>query len=430
MRCLLTLCLMLGMVNPVFAQEKVTVALSLKEALKRADTMSVNVVVANARVQQSLSQLNQTQATLLPQLSASLNGQRQSRDLRMSGITIPSMPNYTGPFNTFDARGKITQTIFDPSTFERLKTARLVNKLVGVQLQKAKEDSLALVAVLYIQAKRALQEARATKIFVLRDKKAYALAKTEYAQGTKTLLDLKRARADLLKSKYLLKTALTVAKERRLDLAAALQIDPAASISFDQKEDLDMLTANQINVPVKQLDIAVAAEQLNVAQAQVSGAKADYLPKVSLIGDYGRSGESPSRASNTYTIGVMATMPIWQGGSQQAKIAESKAKADEAQALLTDVKFQTNKNVIEAKENIAKAKALILAQGAQLEVSRQQFALVLEQYKNGLSQKVDVLRAKSQEIYDKDQFKEAVAVLWTSQVSLAKAQGQMQQMLR
>jgi outer membrane protein len=431
MRRIIALFIACVVAQSAIAQDKTsTLSLSLKGALERSQEIAVNVLVANARVQQSLGQLNQNQAALLPQISATLNGQRQSRDLRMSGISIPNMPPYTGSFNTFDARARITQTIFDAGTFERLKAARLSQKFSQSQLEKAKEDTMALVAVMYIQAKRAAQEVEVIKVFVKRDAMAYKIAKTEYEQGTKTLLELKKAKADFYESKYLFQDALTQAKEHRLNLAAALQLDPTLDIDFDSNEDEALLNKTYTNSPPNAWDVRVAEDQVAVDTAQVTQTKADNYPKVSLLGDYGRSGESPSESSNTYTIGLMATVPIWQGGSQQAKTAEAKAKLDESKAVLEDVKFQSSVSVMEAEDNIAKAKSLIKAKQAQLSVVRQQLKLATEQYDNGLAQEIDVMRAKARQVYDRDQFREAVAVLWIAHINLAKAQGQMQQMLR
>ena len=57
------------------------------------------------------------------------------------------------------------------------------------------------------------------------------------------------------------------------------------------------------------------------------------------------------------------------------------------------------------------------------------YVLVKEQYNNGLAQRLDIIRAKAQAVYDVDQYQEAIAVLWTSLIALAKAQGHMQAML-
>ena len=48
----------------------------------------------------------------------------------------------------------------------------------------------------------------------------------------------------------------------------------------------------------------LAASQLEARKADQKTAYADFLPKVSGSADYGRSGESPSNGSNTYSVGV------------------------------------------------------------------------------------------------------------------------------
>lgn len=428
-RMIVLLILMLCSSGALRAQDALSMKLSLKDALSLSQSKPLNVQVADARVWQALAQIDQSKGVLLPQVTAAMNGQRQSRDMRTSGISILMMDNYTGPFNTFDARGKITQTIFDPSTMERLKAARSAHALALTQVQKAREDALSLTAVLYIRAKRACQEVSAVRVFAARDRKIYHVAALEYAQGLRSVVDVKKAKADYYHSRYLLKTAKVQARERRLDLGAMLKIDPQVDIIFDQAEDLDLLTQYDLNQPGVSYDVKAAQDALEFSKVQLKQTQADNWPKITFAADYGRSGASPSKASNTYSVGLMASVPIWLGGTLQAKTKESRAKEQEAQAVYDDAQIQSKAAVIEAQENITKAKALIAAQAAQADSSREQYLFVKEQYANGTAQQIDVLRAKAQASVDEDQYHEALAVLWTSRVSLAKATGQMKQLL-
>lgn len=403
--------------------------LSLKKALQRSKEVSVSVLVANARVQKALSQIDVNQSALLPQISASLNGQRQSRDLRMSGISIPAAGNYTGPFNTFDVRAKITQTIFDAGTKERLKSVRLSHKISSIQMQKAQDDALALVAILYIEAKRATQALKAFEIAVVRDRRIYAHNMQEYRQGMKKAIDVQKSKSNLYQSRFQLKSARHAAYEKRLDVMAALQMDTSNDIIFDQEEDLNLLAHNKMIDAVESIEVKVAEGQLELAQDHVNTERADLLPKVSLVGDYGRSGENPERASNTYTLGVMATMPIWQGGSHEAKIKSAQAEAQEAKAILQDVKAQSNIQVLEAAQNVERVKSLIVTQKAQWDLSRSQYRLAQQEYANGIGTVVNVIQAMAEETIKRDQYQESIATLWLAHISLAKAQGQIQKIL-
>lgn len=414
----------------VWAQDTTDViALSFQGALERASQRQVQVVLANARVQESLSRIDQSNAELFPQITATANGQRQSKDLRSSGITIPTSGNYTGPFNTFDARLRISQTIFDGATLQRLKSSRAAHQLSAIELEKTKEDVLALVGAMYIHAKRAFETWQSYQMVLARDKKTYAVIKKGYGQGTRTLLELTKARAQVFRSRYQLHELKRRAREQWFDLASALGFDMSAKIIFDKDEDMKILSYRYLHQPPRSLDVLVAQEGLNVANLNTQTIRAENYPKVTLNGDYGRLGESPRNASNTYTFGVMATVPIWLGGKQKARVEEAKAKEAEAQALLEDAHFQSSAARLNAKENIANAQALIQDQVAQIAVSKQQMILVRHQYKQGLAQDLDVMNATVQYKLDEDQYKEAVAMLWMALIGHAKAQGQMQAML-
>lgn len=413
---------------PVFAGEaKAPLHLTLAQALAQAQTVSVGVLVADARVQQALARLSQARAPLLPQIDGTVSGARQTRDLRSSGIVLGAGP-HIGPFNSFDARGKITQTIFDAGAFERLRAAKAGERLSASQLEKAREDALALVATMYIQAQRAQQYAGLTKVFLKRDRKALELAQVSYKQGTGSLLELKKAQSDHAQSRYAHRAALADAVQKRLDVAAALRIGPEVPVIFEEDNYRSVLVTMVADQDSIVPDVQVALDQLKEQKAQASAARADYLPRITAMADYGRSGEVPDNASNTYTIGVQANIPIWEGGSKQAAVAEAKARVKEAGAVLEDAELHNAAQVIEAKENIAQARMLIMAKNAQLSAAGEQMSVALKRLEQGTGHELDVDIAAAQQAQAQDERREAAALLWTAKISLAHALGQMREL--
>jgi len=99
------------------------VHLTLPEALKIASQKHVAVLLAGQDVEQALARISQSRSYLLPDISATASQTRRTEDFRSTGIPIPGDP-HIGPFNSFDARLRITQSIFDPQAIARLNAAR------------------------------------------------------------------------------------------------------------------------------------------------------------------------------------------------------------------------------------------------------------------------------------------------------------------
>jgi len=402
--------------------------LTLAQALEKTRDVSTGILVAEARVQQAAARLSQARATLLPQIDGTLAGNRQTTDLRASGIQFSGAGPHIGPYNTFDARVHITQAIFDAGAMERLRAARAGEKLSASQSQKAREDALALVATMYIQAQRAQQHVALARAVLKRDRKALEVAQTSYKQGTGSLVELDKAKAAVSQSRYALRAAASDALQKRLDVAAALKIPAEVPIIFDEGDHrlaLDKADGPQGLSP----DIRAARDQVSAQDAQTAAARADYWPKLSAVGNFGRLGETPSNASNTYLLGLQATIPIWEGGSKQASLAEARAKVKEARAMLEDAQLQNQAQVIDARADISKAKMLIRAKTEGLSVADEQMTIAQKRVGWGTGHQLDVDAAQAQKAQAQDERQEAMALLWTAKVSLAHALGRMESLI-
>ena len=115
---------------------------------------------------------------------------------------------------------------------------------------------------------------------------------------------------------------------------------------------------------------SLASSQLEASKADQKAAYADLLPKISGSADYGASGTSPERSSDTYSVGVKVSVPLWEGGSQQAKVEEVKGKIKEAQENLLDAGQQAQVNIAKARAAIVEAYDLRKSKSQQLQTDQ------------------------------------------------------------
>ena len=152
--------------------------LSLKDALQSVDTINLQVMMANARLEQAIARISQSRSDLFPHLDGVVSGSRQTADLRAEGlkIPIPGFSNQVGPYNNFDARPRLTIALFDPSAFERFQAAQKGENLSEAELEKTREDVLALVAQLFVEARRKEENVALIKKLLDRDQMAYEIS--------------------------------------------------------------------------------------------------------------------------------------------------------------------------------------------------------------------------------------------------------------
>lgn len=410
------------------AQQQGSMSLSLSQALKMALTRHVDVIIANERVDQALARIQENSSPLLPQLKGTVSETRQTRDLRSAGIPLPGKP-LVGPFNVYDARVRLTQTIFDPSAMTRFKASQQGQVLSVAQQKKTQQDVLVLVAALFIDAKRSQDSFAVSQASLRRDKQEMSIVFSKFKSGLSSYLEMKKARTKYAHALYVSETAKKEALERRLDLAAALDLPQDHKINFVWDEQL---LAKQISAGLSaedQPDINVAREQVKLDEKDHSANKWDYWPKVSVSGDYGPSGVTPSDSSETYAMGVSASIPIFEGGLRQAKLKESESAVKIAEAQLQSVHRNIRAKVSTQQAILAQALALVKENENNVAVAEEEGRLVRSQFNAGNRSPLDVTSSELNLKIAQDQRDEALAYYLMSKINLARSLGRVEQFL-
>jgi len=429
---LILLCISFPSGNLVYGGEEVF-RLSLKDALQSAGTMNLQVMMANARIEQAIARISQEQSALLPHLDGDVSGGRQTTDLRAEGIQFPGFGPHVGPYNTFDARARVTVALFDPSAFERFQAAKKGANLSRAELEKTREDVLALVASLFVDAQRKQETVKLLKTLLNRDQMAYELSEDGYTQGTGSLLDSNRFKSDLEQTKYLYQQAIQLAEDTSLDLAAALQLPLDASLELVDDNDFTAMLENNADNNFNgatNADMALASSELEARKADQKSAYADFLPKVSGSADYGRLGESPDNGSNTYSVGLEVTVPIWEGGSQQANLKEVNGEIKEAQENILDAGQQERVNIAKARAAIMEVYELRQAKAQERKTDQKALLIAFHAQQIGSGSVLEVIEAKAALAMAEDEYNEAQATWVMAHIDLLHALGRLRDLIK
>ncbi len=421
MRVFLSVLIFVWSVSSLKAQEPLH--LSLHDAVDLAAKQNLQVLAANKRVLQSMANISINKAALMPQVTGVFGGKRQTIDTRSSGIQFSGDP-HIGPFNSFDARGELTLAIFDPEALARLRSARAAGRLSKAQTVKVKQDLLALVGAMYLEAKRAKENIDVNKITLQEAQMQFRVFETRFKQGLASESELQKAKVDLSRAEYSYESSLIRSKEKNLDLASALNLPLDQQIVFD--EDYSELT-KELQEATLSADVLVAQGQLEQTRAEALQTQRQLFPKVIAAGDYGREGESFERSSNTYSLGVMMKVPIWQGGETQAQIKQAQLKTQEDEILLQDAKSQSEVTLRKAKEHLVQAKLFVKSTNEEMLYNKYQLNIIQGLLKSGQANELDVVRYESIYAASLDQNLEAQAFFWTAKINLAHALGKIEE---
>jgi len=148
------------------------------------------------------------------------------------------------------------------------------------------------------------------------------------------------------------------------------------------------------------------------------------------MADYGRSGSAPDDGSNTYMIGVQATIPIWEGGFNQSKLKEAKAQVKEAQANLDDILVQDQAKLMIARQALQEAFDMVKAKQAQTSVIEASLQITQARLDSGTGSSLDLIQAQAAQALAQDEANEAQAYVITAQVNVAHALGKLQDIVK
>jgi outer membrane protein len=410
------------------AEGETVMTLSLRDALVMARERHADIIMADERVQQAAARMGQSQSGLFPQVHGVVSGSRQSRDLRGQGIALPGDP-HIGPFNAFDARIKMTQAIFDPAAVARLDAASKGRQLSLAEQRKVDQDVLALVATLYINARQSAERLKAQGVILQSEESLWKTVQTKLRQGTATLLEADQAKSRYSRNYFIWRQMSSEETQARLDLYAALDLPFDQKIAYSNEDisfQWDEQKPDSLN---DHPDVKLADQNVRLKTAERGLERAQWLPQVSGIADYGKAGEGLDESSNTYTVGLQASIPIWEGGNREKRIKEASSRVRESEVNLDAIKRETKARVLAAIETMKQAEAFKDQAKDQIKAAEVQENLAYKKFEMGNGSKNDIYDGQAAKASAEANEADALAAYQSAQVNLAHALGRIDDLL-
>jgi len=138
---------------PTGAPTGTVVQLSLSDALDRGLKYNLGLIESDARTRTTRAARLKDLNELLPNVSASISQAVEQINLRALGLKlpIPGFPVIVGPFGVQDARGNISQTLFDWNSIEKLRASNERIKASQASYKSSRDLVVLAVANAYLQ---------------------------------------------------------------------------------------------------------------------------------------------------------------------------------------------------------------------------------------------------------------------------------------
>ncbi|MCM7773450.1 TolC family outer membrane protein [Enterobacter asburiae] len=272
----------------------------------------------------------------------------------------------------------VSQPLFDVSKYADFMRGQALAKMADVEFARAQQKLISDVSSAYFEVlyqREVLQASRAA-MKVYGRQLAQAKAALELGEGLRMDVDEALANYDRASSDQIAVTnALDVANINfhRLTGLDAEQIDTISESCAARPPSQDLKTL-LMRSDADNLDIRYATFQVAQTQADVTAAYGSQLPVVNLQAGYGGNwsrGEdenvwdsvfgTTSKTRNT-TIGVVVSVPIFNGGGQMSRAREAAYNREQAKDLLEDARSRAQQDTRAAWLDITNGIALLKAQ--------------------------------------------------------------------
>jgi len=221
--------------------------------------------------------------------------------------------------------------------------------------------------------------------------------------GRSAPVDLLREQAEQADARQALHTAQNNAVLALVNLKTALGVSQESSIVLS--DDLDALSGAGVTLSVslqealrraevRRPELAAAQKQVEAAQAGVSATEGAYSPQVYgvAMGD-AMTGQGVGRAG--YTVGLTASLPLYDGGQRKADVDRARARMDRARADALQARQTVDQQVASVWLTLQTATAQVQAASAGVAAAQESYNLANLRYNAGKSVTAERLDALS-----------------------------------
>lgn len=408
--------------------------LSLQDAIERGLRYNLGAVGLNDTVSQARGQSRVARSSLLPNVTSSLTETVEQTNLRALGVRFSSpfpgvaIPTIVGPFNYFDLRARLTQTVANLTSLNNYRSAKESVKANQMSVRDTRDLVVLAVGGAYLEVIAAQARVEAAKAQLQTAEAQYRQSSEQRAAGVLSLTDLNRSEVQLLTTRERLVSLNNDYAKQKINLARLTGLPATDSYEVTSKVPFSPAPPIELNAALQQAyqqraDLQAAQTQIRAAQFTRSAARAERLPSLSLSADYGAIGTNPAQSHGTFSVVGTLSVPIWQGGRTEGDIEQADAALAQRRAELEDVHSHIESDVRNAFLDLQAATSQVDAARRNLAVTKETLDLTRQRYSAGISEYLEVVQAQESMASAQLDYINSVFAHNVAKLSLARAIG-------
>jgi len=379
--------------------------LSYEEAVRLAIENNLATLRAHERRNEARGQQEQARAPLLPNVSGVAYQANLTENLVALGFQPGTFSGFNttflGPFKNFDARLLLRQSVFDLSAIRNYQAGKAGVRVAELSEALAREEVASRTGLSYLEALRADRAVVAAQANVELAQALLQLARDQRNAGVATGVDVIRAQTRLAEQQVGLAQAQTDSEQARLNLQRLIGLPLGSAMTLTDPlrfvdDPLPSVDTAVAQAAQDRREIQVAEEENRVSQLEVQSARAEHLPSLEVIGDYGSSGITPGNFDlPTRRVAVQLNVPIFNGGLTQGRVTAAASRQRQTELSLANIRGQVEEDVRLALTTLRTAAVQVRAADESVTLAQRELEMARDRFRAGVADNLEVITAQT-----------------------------------
>jgi len=373
------------------------VPLTLAQAVELAHDSSASVRLADSRTAEAQARTSEATSHLLPTVTASAAQMSRSYNFLTGGISFPGLAPRIPFYSIQDVRLGVKGPLIAPAAWMAKSAAELGAKAKGLE-REATADDASLRGALGWNAlckAQALEKDREEALKLAHELEGMALDLK--ASGVGTGLDVLRARTQVVVSERALSQARLAREQAAVALSRELGFGIQDTVVAATALTMDASTGFVSAEDYQPLRVKAADQSRQAAEQEVSASRAKFLPTLGFGADYGLSGQHLADDGEwTGQIGVFAEWELWDGGTDDARLAQAREREHQAAIAAFEARRQSGLDRKDAQQTMERTREQLALATRQASLADSMIAMSRDRFREGASGNLEVVQAQAE----------------------------------
>ena len=410
--------------------------LSFQDAIDRGLRNNLGLLLSGDQTIMARGERWKELSNLLPDLEGHFQENVQTLSLTSLGFKgdfFPfPIPRILGPFNYFDARATVSQSIFNYKDIEQERAASERLKSAKYSYKDAREVVVLAVGNAYLLAIASASRIETASAQVSNAQALYNKAADQLKAGLTPAIDALRSQVELQTRQQQLIASRNDFAKQKLSLARIIGLASGQEFVLTEKAPYQALTPLPIDVYLQRAytsrsDYQAAQAQVRAAELAHRAAAAGRYPTLGLDANYGDIGVTPGQSNGTWQVNGGLNFPIFAGGRIHSDVLEADSQLKQARSQLGDVRGRIDYEVRSALLDLNSSADQVDVARSSVDLAEQTLTQSRDRFTAGVTDNLEVVQAQEAVAAAHESYIESLYAHNLAKVELARAIGDAEQ---